>query len=111
MSSSLSRQSIYVAYGTPRHPKGGLSWRLPGSQRRIRGAAAGSLAPQAPPPGDGSVVVIKPASRQPRGGTAADFHVLNRKQLQRLAFAEQVQVRQSFWQHVSGMRHKTLYFQ
>lgn len=35
---------------------------------------------------------MKSVARQPRGGTVADFHVLNRKQLQRVAFAEQVQV-------------------
>ena len=107
MSSSFSPRRVHVHCGTPRHPKGHLSRRLPGSRGRSRGAAAGSLAPHAPPPGDGSVTVIKPASRQPRGGTAADFHVLNRKQLQRVAFAEQVQVRRSFWQHVFGIRHET----
>ena len=36
---------------------------------------------------------MKLAVRQPRGGTVAEFHVLNRKQLQRVVFAETVQAR------------------
>lgn len=38
------------------------------------------------------MIVVKAAARQRRGSTLADFHVLNRKQLQRVTFAESVQV-------------------
>lgn len=42
--------------------------------------------------GSGAVIALKVLARPPRGNTVADFHGLGRKHLQRVQFAEQVQV-------------------
>lgn len=42
------------------------------------------------------MVALKVLARPPRGTTAATFHGLGRKQLQRVQFAEQIQVRQDY---------------
>lgn len=64
------------------------AWR---SKSHMGGSMAASAVQRASA-GDGSIVVLKGASRQRRGSTLCTFHVLNRKQLQRVTFAESVQV-------------------